>query len=200
MKKSNYLLLLLIAGALFISSCGKDGAVGPKGTAGATGATGAKGATGPAGPAGQNGQTGTANVIYSDWITPSSDSTATIGGVVHIYYQIPATQITGSILNKGTIIVYAKLTGYSPSLWRTGQVGTLPITIAYNGNEDIWSAFASGGMIRIDFINNLNTYTNLGPPFQDQFRYVIIPGGVAASAAINFKDYNQLKAALHLKD
>src|ERR1700739_390085 len=68
MKKTNFLLLVLMAISLllFAQSCGKDGAVGPQGPVGATGPTGTTGQSGPTGP------TGTANVIYSDWVTPSS--------------------------------------------------------------------------------------------------------------------------------
>src|SRR5689334_25019555 len=79
MKRTDYLLLLSIAFMLLVmASCGKDGAVGPTGATGATGpqgvagTNGTNGSAGATGAVGATGATGTANVIYSDWITPSA--------------------------------------------------------------------------------------------------------------------------------
>src|SRR5690606_30967211 len=81
---------------------GDTGATGPRG---ATGTTGSRGATGPAGPrgaTGAKGDPGTANVIYSDWITPTWAGSITYQKT----FDIDASDITGDILSHGTVLVY----------------------------------------------------------------------------------------------
>jgi hypothetical protein len=204
MKKTNYLLLLAIAFTvmLFASSCGKDGAVGPQGQAGATGPTGSAGSAGAAGAQGATGATGTANVIYSDWKTPSTYTLSTIFGIKHLDATIAAAGITQDILDKGTVIVYGKLDGYNPTVWPTAQVGQLPVSLTYqlgaSTYTDTFSASETVGNIQIDFIDDLNYYSSISNAHQ--FRYVIIPGGVHTLAHINIHNYQEVKQALHLPD
>ncbi len=201
MKKTNLLLLALLAVSLllFAQSCGKDGAVGPQGPAGTTGPTGA---TGQAGQTGATGATGTANVIYSDWVTPPTYAQSTIFGTVHFDASITASAITQDILDKGTVLVYGKLDGYTPTIWPTDQVGQLPIVVTYQLSSvtytDTWSANVTLGNIQIDFVDNLNFYTGISN--LHQFRYVIIPGGVHTLGSLNPKNYNEIKNAFHLPD
>ncbi|HZY36070.1 MAG TPA: collagen-like protein [Mucilaginibacter sp.] len=199
MKKINNLFLLLAAAALLATSCGKNGAPGPQGPAGPTGATG------PAGPTGAAGPTGTANVIYSAWVTPSSYTKDTVFSTWHLYANIAATKITQAILDQGTVIVYGKLDGYTSVIWPTAQVSALPIVVTYTEGgtvyTDTWSAQITLGNVRIDFVDNLNLYSNISNAHQ--FRYVIIPGAVLTAALrqhINLNDYGQVKAAFNLKD
>lgn len=201
MKKTNFLLLVLMAASLllFAQSCGKNGAVGPQGPVGATGPTGA---TGQAGQTGPTGATGTANVIYSDWVTPSAYSQNTIFGTVHFDASITASAITQDVLDKGTVLVYGKLDGYTPTIWPAAQVGQLPIVVTYQLSSvtytDTWSANVTLGNIQIDFVDNLNFYTGISNAHQ--FRYVIIPGGVHTLGSLNPKNYNDIKNAFHLPD
>ena len=210
MKKENYLLLLPIAFMLLVmTSCGKDGAVGPTGASGVAGATGPQGVAGTngtngaAGATGATGATGTANVIYSDWITPSTYTKDTVFSTYHFFADIPASKITQSILDNGTVLVFGKLDGYTTTIWPTAQVSALPITITYQlgGStiySDFWSSLVTLGNIRIDFVDNQNYYSSISN--LHQFRYVIIPGGVHTLGSINPKNYNQVKQALHLPD
>lgn len=202
MKKINYPLTLSVAIMLFISSCGKNGAVGPQGPQGVAGPQGAPGATGPAGPIGTTGATGTANVIYSDWITPATYVKTTIFGTIYFNYDMAAPKITQDILDKGTVIVYGKLNGYNPVIWPTDQVSALPIVITYmsgsTSNIDTWSANATIGNVRISLTSSTNAYGSISNAHQ--FRYVIIPGGVHTTASINLKNYEQVKAAFNMKD
>lgn len=223
MKRRNYLLLLIAAFTLSIASCGKDGAVGPQGANGSKGDTGANGATGPIGPigptgatgpagptgatgatgaTGPKGATGTANVIYSDWVTPSTYANTTIFGTKTFTADIAASKITQAILDNGTVIVYGKLNGYNPVIWPTDQVAALPILINYMSgttpNLDTWSSLCTVGNIRISLTSSTNAYTNISNAHS--FRYVIIPGGVHTLGSINPKNYNQLKQLLHMKD
>jgi hypothetical protein len=209
MKKTDYLLLLSIAFMLLVlASCGKDGAVGPKGPIGPTGLQGAAGTNGTNGVAGAQGATGTtgatgtANVIYSDWITPSTYKKDTVFGTYNFYYDITASKVTQAILDNGSVIVYGKLDGYNPLIWPTNQVSALPIEITYmNGatqNVDSWSDYCTVGNIRINLASSSNAYSAISNAHQ--FRYVIIPGGVHTLGSVNPKNYNQVKQALHLPD
>jgi hypothetical protein len=196
MKKINILFLLLTAATLLLSSCGKDGAPGPQGPAGPNG---------PAGPTGATGATGTANVIYSAWVTPSSYTKDTVFSTYHFYANIAASKITQDVLDKGTVIVYGKLDGYTAVIWPAAQVSALPIVVTYTEGTtvytDTWSSLVTLGNVRIDFVNNLNLYNGISNAHQ--FRYVIIPGAVLTAAIknhVNLKDYGQVKAAFNLKD
>ncbi len=209
MKKTDYLLLLSIAFMLLVmASCGKDGKVGPIGATGATGPTGPQGVVGTngtngvAGAIGATGATGTANVIYSDWITPLTYKKDTIFGTYNFYYDIAASKVTQAVLDNGSVIVYGKLDGYNTLIWPTNQVSALPIEITYmNGatqNVDSWSDYCTVGNIRINLASSSNAYGSISNAHQ--FRYVIIPGGVHTLGSINPKNYNQVKQALHLPD
>jgi len=209
MKKTDYLLLLSIAFMILVlASCGKDGKIGPTGAIGATGPTGAQGVAGtngtngPTGSIGATGATGTANVIYSDWVTPSSYTKDTVFGTYHFYADITASKITQAIVDNGTVIVYGKLDGYNPTIWPTNQVSALPIEITYmNGatqNIDSWSSLITLGNVRIDLASSSNAYGSISNAHS--FRYIVIPGGVHTLGSINPKNYNQVKQALHLPD
>ena len=111
MKKTDYLLLLSIAFMLLVmASCGKDGKIGPTGAIGATGPTGPQGVAGTSGTngatgaVGVTGATGTANVIYSDWVTPSSYTKDTIFSTYHFYADITASKITQAILDRKSVV------------------------------------------------------------------------------------------------
>jgi hypothetical protein len=211
MKRINTLFLILTAAVLFVSSCGKNGAPGPQGPTGPTGPIGPTGATGPAGSNGTNGATGatgatgTANVIYSAWVTPATYTKDTVFSTWHFYADIAASKITQTILDRGTVIVYGKLDGYTSTIWPTTQVSALPIVVTYQEGSttytDTWSSLITLGNVRIDFVDNMNLYNGISNAHQ--FRYVIIPGAVLTAAIknhVNLKDYGQVKAAFNLKD
>ncbi len=204
MKKINNLLFVLAAAALFLSSCGKDGAVGPQGPIGPSGATGP---TGPTGTTGATGAKGTANVIYSNWFTlsPKTYKKDTVFTTWHIYADTAIAGFTQTVLDKGTVLVYGKLVGYNPTIWPTDQVSPMPITITYiEGSTtytDVWSALATPGNLRIDFVDNQNLYGSISSAHQ--YRYVIIPGAQLAAAVknhVNLKNYGEVKQAFNLKD
>lgn len=207
MKKINYLVAFITA-AVMLVSCGKDGAVGPAGSTGATGPQGPAGTSGTAGTkgatgsTGSTGATGTANVIYSDWITPAVYTKTTVFGTVHFDANIAATKITQAILDNGTVLVYGKLDGYTPTIWPTNQVSVLPIEISYMSgttpNLDSWSDNCTVGNVQIDLTSSLNAYAGISNAHQ--FRYVIIPGGIHTLGSINPKNYSQVKTAFHLPD
>jgi len=167
--------------ALSIVSCKK----GDPGPAGATGPAGPAGAAGPAGPAGAAGSSGAANVIYSDWFTPTSYTKETVFGINGFYYIQTATDITQNILDSGTVIVYAKLNQYNTTLWPTTQVAPLPVSLTYVSGgttmTDTWSGLASLGQLKVRFVNDQNAYNNYNSS-KNKFRYIIIPGGVHSAS------------------
>jgi len=194
MKKIHLLSLLAIT--LFtVSSCSKEGPVGPAGSTGAQGATGATGIAGPAGAA------GTANVIYSDWITPATYTKTTVFGTTTFTYNITEPKITQDILDKGTVVVFGKLNGYTPTIWPTDQVSIMPIVINYlqgtTPEIDTWSGLYSLGVVQISLKNNNNVYGGISNVHS--FRYIIIPGGVKVSLA-TLNNYDALKEQLHMQD
>ena len=131
MKTQRYLFLLsIICLSSLLVKC-KKGDDGPIGPAGAKGDIGAAGTNGDAGAKGATGATGTANVIYSDWITPATYTKTTVFGTTVFSYSIVASKITQDILDKGTVLVYGKLNGYNPVIWPADQVSVLPIAITY---------------------------------------------------------------------
>nr|WP_067058844.1 collagen-like protein [Mucilaginibacter sp. L294] len=202
MKTQRYLFLLsIICLSSLLVKCkkGDDGPIGPAGTKGDAGAVGANG---PAGAKGATGATGTANVIYSDWITPATYTKTTVFGTFNFTADIAASKITQAILDKGTVLVYGKMNGYNPIIWPTDQVGVLPVVINYlNGTTpeiDTWSARTTVGKIQIVMTNNNNVYGSIANAHS--FRYVIIPGGVRTTATVNLRNYAEVKQAYHLVD
>ena len=151
---------------------------------------------------GAKGDPGTANVIYSDWYTPTTYTQTTIFGTKNFATDIAATKITQAILDKGVVVVYGKLNGYNPIIWPTDQVSQLPIGISYmNGttpNLDTWSALCTVGNVRITLTSSINAYGSISNAHQ--FRYVIIPGGVHTLSTVNLKNYKEVQQALHINN
>lgn len=183
MKRLNTLFpfLLCIVIAITTVSCekGEDGAQGPEGPAGPAG---------PPGAPGPAGSPGTANVIYSNWITtPEWKPDTVMEGSVVVdtlgwFVEVAAAKLDAEILNKGEIKTYINL-------------GTTAAPVVYplpynDGFVLISPVFYTGG---IQFYSNLRLN---GLPI----RYVLIPGGAPARLAINWHNYNEVKAYLKLKD
>lgn len=163
MRKSRLLSLLLIAVAFLAVNCTKEGpegpagATGPQGPAGASGATGATGATGPA---------GTANVIYSAWFT----SGAWVGsGTTFAYFDKAAPGVTAAIRDNGVILAYARLAGDATN------IRPLPATTGGGVSSILWNFLSTAvGTIRF----TVESSAVIAPSATNEFRYVLIPGGV----------------------
>lgn len=182
---------LLIVISLISLSCSEDGPAGPAGPSGPAGVAGPTGATGA------TGATGTANVIYGEWFTPATYEATTIFGMKHFAHTLTVPEFTQEVLDSGAVLVYAKLQGYNPLIWPHDQVGQLALTITYlSGSSvyDTWSAFAAEGSLKIDFVNSNNIYTSISNAHQ--FRYIVIPGGVAASAGGRVAQFDETLARL----
>jgi hypothetical protein len=120
------------------------------------------------------------------------------------YAQIAAAKLTDSILNKGDIKVY-----FNAGSDSTGGQFVLPLP----SNEPfLFSDSTHKVQLLINpyfstqAISIISNYDISSYIFNNyhyfQFRYILIPGGVSTgrSAAINWKDYNEVKKYLGLKD
>jgi len=138
-------------------------------------------------------------VMYTDWFTPPSYTKDTVFGIYGLYYDEPMAAITQGILDSGTVITYGKLDGYTSAIWPTNQVSPLPISITYiegtTTYTDTWSALATPGNLRIQFVDNMNLYNGISNAHQ--FRCIIIPGGVNVPASI---DYAGLQRYFRIQD
>lgn len=164
---------------------GDRGATGPQGATGPRGEKGDRGAQGPAGPRGATGPQGPAgsvNVTYSDWLMMPRDSSQ---------FTISVPKLTQDIVDRGVVAVYAK--EYKGG---TGSGGFLLGTYKLPFAAEIagYIEFSIGrNSIRIH-----STGTMLARDFQ--FRYVLIPGSVTATAGVNLQDYHSVKAAFSIVD
>lgn len=199
---AGYLYVLVVAIALLIASCGKDGAQGPAGDQGPAGPAGPAGAGGPAGADGEKGDTGVANVIFSEWLDVGYLDTFSVNpnditDTTFISFGgIEATKLTNEILNTGEMKVYVNLGNPQEP-----NVVPLPYFSVYtivNINVDFALGF-------IYLTSNVNAGTYIdnddGLKYQ-QYRYVLIPGGVAARTkqSVDWNNYKQVKEFLKLKD
>lgn len=189
MRKFKLLSLLALAITFLAVSCTKEGPEGPAGATGAQGPTGATGGLGPAGPTGPTGPAGptgpvgpqgppgTANVIYSAWISDASpanwaDTAIGLLGTVVRRRNVPAPGITQAILDQGVVLAYARGGVTNAQPW------PMPITFTFGGAPMVMGFLPSLG--RLVVIITVPT-TGIAPAvfWGGEFRYVIIPGGVA---------------------
>jgi hypothetical protein len=182
---------LLVITALVFTACTKEGPVGP------AGATGPEGPTGPQGP---QGPQGSANVFYSDWLdvtfVPQLNGTDTAAWLA----EIAAPRLVDSILSKGEVHVYLNAgTAAEPA------VVPLPLDALYF--QAILTPVFQAGKISLISSADLSSFTDTNNDKNLQYRYVIIPGGVAAAqgitgrnAKINWNNYDEVKTYLDLKN
>lgn len=196
MKNTNYLMLLMAGLLLSVTACkkgdtGPQGETGPNGKDGANGANGAAGPTGATGAAGATGATGTANVIYSDWVIAKNFRDSTVDNSKLKLADVPAPQLTATLLNNASVMVYFTFgVGVFP-LPYTSNAGGIINTISYlpRTGKFIISRFANDNSGSIPLPTTL------------QFRYIIIPGGVKATAVagkVNLLNYEAVKSYYHL--
>ncbi|WP_343589462.1 hypothetical protein [Flavobacterium sp.] len=171
------ILLLLIS---MISCSSDDGTDGVNGTNGTNGVDGTPGATGAQGPA------GTANVIYSGWINAPAGTPETIDGTSGLSTTITAPQLTTDIMAKGTILVYL-------SFGSGTNIFTLPYTSTAGGSTNTITAIASVGTIKLFRFKHANDGTTVALPASLNWRYILIPGGAAATTSKMAKqDYSKM--------
>jgi hypothetical protein len=205
MKKSNVLSMLPLALIFLVISCQKEGPIGPagpqgvagpQGAAGTNGTNGTNGATGATGP---QGPTGTANVIYSAWFTPAQNGNwvdTTINGVAQQKkFNKAAPGVTLNVLNTGVVLSYVKLIpdGLGGT---TLTVRQIPYSLPGNANEFINLLY--NGSITFAQISTANPGVAITASSGTlEFRYVIIPGGVAGGRSANAEKVAEIKGKLY---
>ncbi|MBV7530286.1 collagen-like protein [Chitinophaga sp. sic0106] len=186
--------LILSAVVMFMVSCSKDGEPGPAGAQGPAGTNGTQGPAGPKGDTGAKGDTGVANVIYSAWLDVpfAADTVQYPGGVIDTvgwYGQIAVAKLTADMIGKSDVKVYINMnTPASP------QVLALP----FYGSFSLFNLLVPGGIILQSNVR-IGTVSVNGTKYQ-QYRYILIPGGVAARSVIDWNNYEAVKAYLNLVD
>ncbi|WP_146217463.1 hypothetical protein [Chitinophaga sp. S165] len=184
MKRRNLVSLLVVLSglfsAMFVTSCGKDGAPGP------------------AGPAGPKGDSGSGNVIYSEWLDLpfKPDTIHTSGGTIDTigyYAVIDAPKLTVEMLSTADVKAYINTDEASdPLIYPLPYVGSNGINIELR-------AYAQ----KIELFSNVDvsTYSANGKKYQ-QYRYMIVPGNNEARSAakVDWSDYTAVKAYLGLND
>jgi hypothetical protein len=154
-----------------------------------------KGDTGPQGP------TGNANVIYSQWqmTNPWVASTSSTGtGKSTFYFDLAAPAVTQSVVDSGTVLVYAKFVSDPDG---ADVVKQLP-SIYYNfGSATTQYRFQPGFML-----NKVRVICDVipsgSPSASNQVRYIIIPGGTAATLKMAAQDmsYKTVCARYHIPE
>lgn len=191
MRKFSSLSLLLFSLAFIAISCTKEGpegpagATGPQGPAGANGGVGPAGPTGPTGPQGPTGPTGpqgpagTANVIYSAWISDAAaanwaDTAMTLYGTVVRRRNVTAPGVTQAIIDQGVVLAYAR----GSAVGAGNAPVVLPFSFFFTPSTLQLAYLPAPGRV-IFLITNLSTGVAPNVFWGGDFRYVIIPGGVA---------------------
>ena len=191
MKKLTFQIaaMAFVAVSVLFTSCSKEGPVG---------ATGPAGTAGPAGSQGPKGDNGTANVIYSEWLDVAFDADTVLNGAlidtIGFITTIDVPKLDNTILTSGEIRAYVNLSSADEPV-----IAPLPY----------FSIFDGVSVEPVYYLNSIELYSNLdagtitiqGVKLR-QYRYILIPGGVAARKAsgIDWNDYNQVKKYLNLKD
>ena len=168
--------MMMVMVAMVAVGCEEVGGI--EGPEGPTGPEGPAGPTGPTGPTGPMGTGGGAAVVSSPWIAPDYGTWTEVPllDARAFVYDIAAPEVTQQVLDGGTVLVYAKLNGYTADVWALDDVGMLPVTLTYDfyGLQiDTWSARLTPGNIELRFVNSLDIYDTVAGGHE--FRYVVVP-------------------------
>jgi hypothetical protein len=165
MRKFNFLLLVLSVFSFVIISCSKEGPEGPPGPPGVQG------------PGGSPGTSGTANVIYSAWhVLANAWRDTTIAGSAMKVNDEAVTSLTATVISQGVVLAYLRISGAAYPLPFTNYIAA---TVA-----GTWSYIPqSGRMFYTLFLHN-NT-APAAPPATNEYRWIVIPGGVLGGRLVN---------------
>ncbi len=161
MKKLFLPIALLMLGFVVVQ-CSKEGPAGPQGD---------EGPAGPTGPRGNVGATGTANVIYGTWASfQQAERDTTIDGTnLKVNHIAASQQLTQGIIDNGIVLMYMRFGATVFPLPYTSRAGSRPNTVSFVPRP--------GRIFVTRFTHdNATPYLGFGSV---QFRYVLVPGGVA---------------------
>ena len=159
-------ILTLFSIAIFAVSCSSD-----------------DGVDGTNGTNGVDGKPGTANVIYSAWLTAPTAVAETVDGTAGMSTTINAPELSEDILSKGTVLVYVSFGSGTYAVPYTSTAGGFANTITAISTLKKIKLFR----FRHDGGGTVNLPTTLS------WRYILIPGGVAAATSKAVKtDYSKM--------
>ena len=164
MKNFKSLFTILLAAVVTISCSSEDGKDGKDGVDGT------------------NGVPGTANVIYSAWINAPTATAETIDGTTGVSTSINAPELSADILAKGTILVYMNF---------GSGIYTLPYTSTAGGTANTITAISTVQKIKLFRFTHSGTGT-VNLPTTLSWRYILIPGGIAATTKAVKSDYSKM--------
>ncbi|GGG80835.1 hypothetical protein GCM10007415_11690 [Parapedobacter pyrenivorans] len=162
------------------------GVQGPKGDKGDKGDTGPRGAQGERGAKGDKGDPGTANVIYSNWFAFDNLND----------WEIINSKHAQSLLYVDALVTYpnSMVVVYVRTVNNT-QVSMLPIYNFSYSSRVLSYEFSYHYQLPVITIDVKSSAADLGQIIlYDAYRYVIIPGGLAASARSQGVDLTNLDA------
>ncbi len=165
-----------------------------KGPAGDIGPAGVAGPVGPAGPTGPAGQTGNANVIQISYAAKTW--TAAKGSVQQFVFP---SNVTSAIMNSSAILIY--MTNGTPNTATSYGWYAIPGIVYANGveHEFYYETTFAGNTAGINIYRKIASTASLSA----STRIVIIPANDIRSgrkAAVDFSDYNAVKAYYNLED
>ncbi|MBU1014669.1 MAG: hypothetical protein KKG99_16870 [Bacteroidetes bacterium] len=170
-KSIFYSILLLAIVSLTFSSCQKEGPMGPEG------------------PAGEDAR----NSVSSFYYTIYEDEWQTFGepGIGFGYTgSMDFPEITDDVLNYGAVLVY---------LYQDNKLFPLPTTFINAGDggymTSIWVTLQYEQVL-ITFQDSDGYTIN---PGDQEFKVVIIEGGIPIPQSLNLKDYDEVKKYFNLK-
>ncbi|SEB47833.1 Collagen triple helix repeat-containing protein [Maribacter dokdonensis] len=184
----NFIKCAILVFAITVTSCYKDGDIGPtgpqgeqgiqgeQGPAGEDGTNGTNGTDGTNGEDGEDGEDGNANVIASDWFGPDAQYFESNGYTKYAEFEKIVTEVDTDFYNKGTLLVYAKFDNYVEEVWPSDHISLLPLQISGGTTEHIYTTYTAIGAIKIRYRREgefvPETYTISASAL---FRYVLIP-------------------------
>ncbi len=184
MKALRVILLLAIVG---FAGCSKDGEPGPQGPKGDQGEQGTQGEQG------LQGEPGTANVMYSEWITPEwYESSANY----LIWYQTDEN-MTEDIVDKGMVHIYYKDNTYNHVRTLTNPPADVSFTVILRKYTSSSEYTIYLGAYSADASDLETLETNY------KFRYVLVPGAVLTGgrkADLDYENYEAVKAHFGIPD
>lgn len=130
---------------------------------------------------GPQGASGSANVIYSDWVTPPLSTSTTA-------FVISAPKLTQDIFDRGQIAVYARVDNH----------GTNEIFQLSEGWINSSSEYKMGYVARVGSITIRSDNTTISSSYS--FRYVLIPGSISANASVNLNNFSEVKLVYKIPD
>jgi hypothetical protein len=193
---------------------------------------GCSGSGGSAGAPGAQGPAGSANVIYSAWkTTPATASVNyTYDGSLLKTYFLLAPEVTQPVLDSGFVMVYLRFGNNVNALPYTSFAGGLQNTMSFKpaiettepvAYSNATGPVAAGAAIPTAQQNRIRIFrftadnsASVSLPVSLEYRYIIIPGGVAAAPVapsvngekpvapkdLDWSDYEAVKKYYNLPD